>query len=205
MHDRRIPTTGIIAESITGKVVYNQEAEKREPQTDGPDTRHSASGSKPAMNHSPSDPTSEDTCAGQAQPATAPHRPIDRRTRTLLVAFGHAFAGLWYLLRTQRNAQIHCLIAACALALATFLGLERWEWLALVLTIAMVLVAEGMNTAIEATVDLATSSYHPLARIAKDVGAGSVILSAIMAVIVGCIIFIPHLWPIVLLILESLF
>ncbi len=157
------------------------------------------------MNRIPTDITSEDTHASQTQHATAPHRPIDRRTHSLLVAFGHAFAGLWYLLRTQRNAQIHCLVGACALALATFLGMERWEWLALVLTIALVLIAEGINTAIEATVDLATSSYHPLARVAKDVGAGAVILSAIMSVIVGCIIFIPHLWPIVLLILESLF
>ncbi|GEM_PF-285013 len=205
MHDRRIPTTGIIAESITDKVVYNQGAAKRDKRTDQPDIRYPASGIEPAMNHTPRDTTSEDTRAGEMQPAITPHRPIDRRTHTLLVAFGHAFNGLWYLVRTQRNAQIHCLVGACALALAIFLGLERWEWLALVITIALVLIAEGLNTAIEATVDLATSSYHPLARIAKDVSAGSVVLSAVMSVIVGCIIFIPHLWPIVLLILESLF
>lgn len=121
---------------------------------------------------------------------------IDRRTSKLIAAFGHAFRGLWYFLRTQRNAQIHCLISACAIALALVLQIERWEWLALVLIIALVLAAEGVNTAIEAVVDLVTSSYHPLARIAKDVAAGTVLLCAMLAVLVGCLIFLPHLWDI---------
>ncbi len=123
------------------------------------------------------------------------HRSIDWRTSKLLASFGYAFSGLGYLLRTQRNAQIHCLVAACALTLGMVLGLARWEWLALVLTITMVLAAEGMNTAIEAAVDVATSTFHPLARVAKDVAAGTVLLCAIAAVVVGCLIFLPHLLP----------
>lgn len=126
-------------------------------------------------------------------PPSLPRRHVNRSMRSLLASFGYAFAGLWHLLRTQRNAQIHCLVGGCALTLGAFLGLERWEWLTLVLTIALVLAAEGVNTAIEAAVDLATSSIHPLARIAKDVGAGTVLLCAIAAVVVGCIVFIPHL------------
>src|SRR5262245_20124209 len=118
-------------------------------------------------------------------------RPIDRRLWPLIVSFGFAFAGLWYLLRTQRNAQIHLLVGACALALGAFLGLERWEWLALILTCALVLAAEGVNTAVEAVVDLAASDFHPLAKVAKDVAAGTVLLCAISAVIVGCVVFIP--------------
>lgn len=121
-----------------------------------------------------------------------------RPDRKLFASFRWAFAGLWYLFTTQRNARIHLLAGACALALAAVLGLERWEWLALVLTITLVLAAEGINTAVEATVDVATSRYHPLARLAKDVAAGSVLLCAIAAVIVGCLLFLPHLWPIVL-------
>jgi diacylglycerol kinase (ATP) len=78
------------------------------------------------------------------------------------------------------------------------LGIERWEWLILVLTIGLVLAAEGINTAIESTVDIATSTYHPLARVAKDVAAGTVLLCAIAAVVVGCLVFVPHLWPLVL-------
>ncbi|NJM07712.1 diacylglycerol kinase family protein [Candidatus Gracilibacteria bacterium] len=120
---------------------------------------------------------------------------VDYSLAKLLRAFRYAFGGLGYLLRTQRNAQIHCLIGLCALALGAFLGLARWEWLALVLTIALVLAAEGVNTAIEAAVDVATEAYHPLARVAKDVAAGAVLICAIAAVIVGCIIFLPHLVP----------
>jgi diacylglycerol kinase (ATP) len=122
-------------------------------------------------------------------------RPIDRRLGPLIASFGYAFHGIWHLLRTQRNAQIHCLVGACALALGAVLRIARWEWLALVLTIALVLAAEGVNTAIEATVDLASSTHHPLAKVAKDVGAGTVLLCAIASVVVGCIIFLPHLAP----------
>lgn len=159
------------------------------------------------MNYTPTIPPPEDrrTNNHSPQPSVIDRpidRPIDRRTSKLITSFGHAFAGLWYLLRTQRNAQIHCLIGTCALTLGAFLGLARWEWLALILTIGMVLAAEGVNTAIEATVDVATTRYHPLARIAKDVGAGSVLLCAMISVIVGCIIFMPHLWPIIVAILD---
>jgi diacylglycerol kinase (ATP) len=130
---------------------------------------------------------------GLRQAESAP--VVDYSLAKLVRAFRFAFAGLGYLLRTQRNAQIHCLIGLCAVALGTFLQLARWEWLALVLTIALVLAAEGFNTAIEAAVDVATETYHPRARVAKDVAAGAVLICAIAAVIVGCIIFIPHLLP----------
>jgi diacylglycerol kinase (ATP) len=122
-----------------------------------------------------------------------PRRRIDRGMRSLIAAFGYAFAGVWYMISTQRNAQIHTLIAACAVALGLTLGLERWEWLSLVLVITMVLAAEGVNTAVEAAVDVATSVHHPLAKVAKDVAAGTVLICAIAAVIVGCIVFLPHL------------
>jgi diacylglycerol kinase (ATP) len=115
--------------------------------------------------------------------------------RSLIAAFGYAFAGIWYLISTQRNAQIHILIGSCAVALGFTLGLERWEWLSLVLVIALVLAAEGVNTAVEAAVDVATSARHPLAKVAKDVAAGTVLICAIAAVIVGCLVFLPHLLP----------
>ncbi|MBX0329031.1 diacylglycerol kinase family protein [Oscillochloris sp. ZM17-4] len=112
---------------------------------------------------------------------------------SLIAAFGYAFAGLKYLVSTQRNAQIHLLVGSCAVALGVALGLERWEWLSLVFVITLVLAAEGLNTAIEAAVDVATSVRHPLAKVAKDVAAGTVLICAIAAVIVGCIVFLPHL------------
>lgn len=135
-----------------------------------------------------------------------PHGPVrhlDYRTGKLLAAFGYALDGLSYLFRTQRNAQIHALIAACALSLGAFLGLARWEWLVLVLTITLVLAAEGFNTALEAAVDLTTTAPHPLAKIAKDVAAGTVLLCAGSAVLVGCLIFLPHLWPILQALIDS--
>jgi diacylglycerol kinase len=120
----------------------------------------------------------------------------DYRLAPLLAAFGYAFQGIWHLFRTQRNAQIHLLAAACAVALGAALRIARWEWLALVLTIALVLAAEAVNTAVEAAVDLATSSRHPLAKVAKDAAAGAVLICAVAAVVVGCIVFLPHLWSI---------
>lgn len=127
-----------------------------------------------------------------------PRRSIDRRLLSLIRSFVYAFEGVGYLLRTQRNAQIHCLVGLCALALGAVLRIERWEWLGLALIITIVLAAEGVNTAVEAAVDLAAAgSHHPLAKIAKDVAAGAVLLCAIAAVVVGCIIFLPHLWALV--------
>ena len=120
------------------------------------------------------------------------------RAASVADSFRYAFAGLRYLLWTQRNAKIHTAIGIAAIALGIALGLDRYEWLALTLTIAIVLAAEGVNTALEAAVDLASPHYHPLAKIAKDVGAGTVLLTAIAAVIVGLLLFLPRLLPIVL-------
>ena len=132
------------------------------------------------------------SCRHTLEPTS--RRRVDRGMRSLIASFGYAFAGVWYMIRTQRNAQIHVLVGACAVALGFTLGLERWEWLSIVLVITLVLTAEGVNTAIESTVDLATSSRHPLAKVAKDVAAGTVWICAIAAVIVGCLVFLPHLF-----------
>jgi diacylglycerol kinase (ATP) len=120
------------------------------------------------------------------------------RAATLLLSFRYAFAGIAYLLWTQRNAKIHTAIGVAAVALGFLLRIERGEWLALVLTIVLVLAAEGVNTAVEAAVDLASPAYHPLAKVAKDVAAGTVLLTAIGAVIVGLILFLPHLLPLLM-------
>jgi diacylglycerol kinase (ATP) len=122
---------------------------------------------------------------------------IPGRAASRAASFGYAFRGIGYLLATQRNAQIHCALAALALGLGAAFGIERAEWATLILTIALVLAAEGVNTAVEATVDLASPDYHPLARTAKDVAAGTVLLAAVAAVAVGAVIFLPRLWPVV--------
>ena len=133
-----------------------------------------------------------------SQPRVAEPAQVHARAATVASSFRYAFAGLRYLLWTQRNAKIHTAMGIAAVALGFVLGIDRYEWLTLTLTIAIVLAAEGVNTAIEAAVDLASPTYHPLAKSAKDVGAGTVLLTAVAAVIVGMLLFLPHLLPFVL-------
>ena len=133
-----------------------------------------------------------------SQPRAAEAEQAHMRAANVATSFRYAIAGLRYLLWTQRNANIHTAIGLAAVALGFVLGIDRYEWLTLTLTIAIVLAAEGVNTAIEAVVDLASPTYHPLAKIAKDVGAGTVLLTAVAAVVVGMLLFLPHLLPYVL-------
>jgi diacylglycerol kinase (ATP) len=130
-----------------------------------------------------------------SQPRAAEPAQVHMRAASVASSFRYAFAGLRYLLWTQRNAKIHTAIGIAAVALGVVLGIDRYEWLTLTLTITIVLAAEGVNTAIEAAVDLASPTYHPLAKIAKDVGAGTVLLTAVAAVIVGMLLFLPRLLP----------
>lgn len=108
-------------------------------------------------------------------------------------SFGFAFKGISTLIKTQENAIIH-VIAMCIVIIAgIFLGLSALEWLSIILTCSMVLAAEAFNTAIEFVVDLVSPDYHPLAGKAKDVAAAAVLITAIGAIVVGFIIFIPKI------------
>jgi diacylglycerol kinase len=116
------------------------------------------------------------------------------RNPTLLTSFRHAFAGLGYALRTQRNIRIHLAVAMGVTILGAWLGLSPARWAVLALTIGFVLVVELLNTAVEAVVDLCCPEYHPLAKAAKDAAAGAVLLAAITSVIVGLVLLGPPLW-----------
>ena len=116
------------------------------------------------------------------------------RSRNMLEAFRFALAGLWYSLCTQRNMRIHLAIAVAVAALGLWLKLPAQDWASLVLTSAMVLISEMTNTVIENLVDLVCPDYDPLAKIAKDVMAGAVVLAAITAVVIGLLILGPPLW-----------
>ena len=109
-------------------------------------------------------------------------------------SFYYAFLGIGHLFRTQRNARIELAIGIIACVLAYWLGISRAEWGVLILTIACVLILEGLNTSIEAVVDLASPEIHPLAKTAKDVAAGMVLIAAIASVGVGLLILGPPLW-----------
>lgn len=110
-----------------------------------------------------------------------------------LAAFRHALHGLWILCATQPNARFHLAATAGVLGAAAWFRLVAWEWIALVLAIAMVWAVEALNTAIEFTIDLVSPEQHFLAGWAKDVAAGAVLVASIAAVVVGGLIFGPRL------------
>ncbi|MGH2506542.1 MAG: diacylglycerol kinase family protein [Ktedonobacteraceae bacterium] len=111
-----------------------------------------------------------------------------------IAGFGYAFAGLWYALRTQRNARVHLGAAILVTIAGVLLHVSALEFAMLYIAIAGVFVAEMFNTVFEICVDLAKPEYHPLARIAKDVAAGAVLLSALLAVVIGLFVLGPHIW-----------
>ena len=108
-------------------------------------------------------------------------------------SFGYAFKGIASLLKKEHNAWIHCL-AICVVTFAGFyFGITLTEWCIVVICFGVVLAAEGFNTAIERLVDLVSPEFHPVAGDVKDVAAGAVLICAIAAAIIGCIIFVPYL------------
>lgn len=128
---------------------------------------------------------------------TLPHQQEKSEWSKFIAGFGYAFSGLWYVLRTQRNARVHVLIATIAILVGIFLRISAVEFALLSVAISSVFIAEMFNTAFELCVDLASPEYHLLAKIAKDVAAGAVLLSAILSIIIGLFIFVPHLWTLV--------
>jgi diacylglycerol kinase (ATP) len=104
-------------------------------------------------------------------------------------SFHYAFEGIIYAARTQRNLRVQLIAAALVLAATIFLRLQRPYVIGIVITVAVVLAFELLNTALEAVVDLMTMVHHPLAKIAKDAAAGAVLIVAFAAVIVGYLTF----------------
>ncbi|MEC2070473.1 diacylglycerol kinase family protein [Alkalihalophilus marmarensis] len=111
----------------------------------------------------------------------------------LLRSFGYAYQGLRHVFVNEQNMQVHVSLAAFVILLAFWLDFTRLEWLFLLVIISGIFALEIMNTAIERTVDLVTEEYHPIAKRAKDVAASAVFVYSIFAVIMGIILFGPHL------------
>jgi len=109
-------------------------------------------------------------------------------------SFRHAFRGWHYALRTQQNVWIHSAIAIIVFILGIWLRLPPRDWAVIILTTAVVFAAEFMNTAIEAVVDLASPEIHPLAKIAKYVGAAAVLVAALAAILIGILLLGPPLY-----------
>jgi diacylglycerol kinase (ATP) len=115
------------------------------------------------------------------------------RSPSVLQSFNFAFEGIIHVLRTQRNMRIHFTAAAAVLVAAIATGVDRIELIALLLSISFVLITEMVNTAIEASIDVATTSFDPLAKLAKDIAAGAVLISTVNAVAVGYLVFSDQL------------
>ena len=116
-----------------------------------------------------------------------------RRGPSLIESFNFAFEGVIHVLRTQRNMRIHFAIAALVLIAAVAIGVGRIELMALLIAISFVLIAEMINSALEAGIDVATTSFDPLAKLAKDIAAGAVLIATVNAVAVGYLVFSDHL------------
>src|ERR671936_2285703 len=112
-----------------------------------------------------------------------------RRGPSILESFNYAFEGVIHVLRTQRNLRLHFLIAVVVLIAAVAVGVTRFELIALLLAIAFVLIAEMINTALEHAIDVATTSFDPMAKLAKDIAAGAVLIASVNAVAIGYLVF----------------
>ncbi|MDI6791781.1 MAG: diacylglycerol kinase [bacterium] len=111
----------------------------------------------------------------------------------LVKSLNHAFMGILYALKTERNMQLHTAVAVIVLLGSFFLNITRLELIALWFAVCLVLLAEMVNTSIENVIDLISDSYHPLAEIAKDVAAGAVLLASVNALIIAYLTLYTHL------------
>lgn len=118
-------------------------------------------------------------------------RKKEKGLKKFINSFSYPVKGLKYAYRNEQNLTVDVGIALIVVIFGFIFKVNKYEWAILALTIGLVISCELINTAIEATVDLVTEEYHPLAKVAKDTSAAAVFIFAIVAVIVGLIIFLP--------------
>ena len=107
-------------------------------------------------------------------------------------SFDYAWEGIVAVIRKERNMKIHCCVMILVVLAGMILRIAAWKWCTCFCLFGLVMSLEMVNTAVEAVVDLVTEERKPLAKLAKDAAAGAVLLSAVMAVIVGLTLFIPE-------------
>ena len=115
------------------------------------------------------------------------------KNKNFIEAWKKAFIGIWYAIKTGRNLKVQLVIAVIVIICCIYFKLNITEWMFLSFATMLVIITEVMNTAIEEAVNLCTDKYHPIAKIAKDVAAGAVVLSALNAVIIAIFIFISKI------------
>ncbi len=118
---------------------------------------------------------------------------MNLKNKSLINSFKYACMGIKSAIKSERNMKIHVLATLIVTALGFILGLDPLEWVACIFSIVIVISSEMLNTALETIVDLVSPNINPLAKKAKDIAAGSVLVMAIGAFLVGLIIFIPKI------------
>lgn len=116
-----------------------------------------------------------------------------KQNHKLYGGFPYAFAGILTGIRQEQNMKMHCLMTVLVVIGGFIFKLSATEWCICLLLCGLIMALELVNTAIEAVVDLVTEEHRPLAKIAKDTAAGAVLIAAIMAAVIGCIIFVPKI------------
>ncbi len=119
------------------------------------------------------------------------YSPITSTNR--LNSFGYALAGWLYMLRRQKNTRIQGVATLIVVGAAFWLRLDALSWAVLMLSITMVWMAEFLNAAVEAAINLSTSEYHPMAKVGKDVASAAVLLGVAAAVLIGLLVLGPPL------------
>ncbi len=114
--------------------------------------------------------------------------------RTWIKTFSYALKGVRELLFAEKHAGILWLSASLAVGMGFAVGLNKTEWCLVILSIGAVFSGEAMNSAVESVVDLVSPEYHPLAKKAKDLAAGAVLILVAAAALTGLLIFAPKLW-----------
>lgn len=117
--------------------------------------------------------------------------------RQRAASFGYAFRGVAAALRSEVHLRLHALATVLVLGAGLYFQLSRLEWALVALAVGLVWALELVNTAVEAVVNLVSPEYHPLAGRAKDVAAGAVLAGAAAALVVGLLVFGPHVWELV--------
>ena len=118
---------------------------------------------------------------------------MNLKNKSLINSFKYACRGIKSAIKSERNMKIHVLATLIVIALGFFFKLTPLEWVACIFSIVIVIGSEMLNTAIETIVDIVSPNINPLAKKAKDIAAGAVLVLAIGALVVGLIIFIPKI------------
>lgn len=194
------PTSFTVPRIPSGKKPATN-AEKRQVQRQVDGRKRAQHGGAGAVRHPQPQRSSvaravEEGTAGVPATADAAETRIERAS--FLMSFVYAWNGILHAVRTQRNMRVHIAIFVAAVTLGIVLRISPVEFAMVFVAATGVFIAEMINTVAEAVVDLVTKEYHPLARIAKDVAAGVVLMNALLSVVIGLFVFMPHLWPLMM-------